>query len=83
MSITDKSEIIKVLESKLYEIKPALKDKVKTEDDMKEVWGLDSLDLVEFVARIEYHYKISIPDEDLQHFKSLNGIISYLQKKLK
>ena len=83
MSLTDQSEILKVLESKLYDIKPVLKDKVKVEDDMKEVWGLDSLDLVEFIARIEYHYKISIPDEDLSHFKSLTGIISYLQNKLK
>jgi acyl carrier protein len=40
--------------------------------------NLDSLDLVELVARIEQQYGLLIPDSDLQGFISLDAMADYL-----
>lgn len=40
--------------------------------------GLDSLDLVELVARIEQRYGLFIPDADLPQFISLDATLDYI-----
>ena len=45
-------------------------------------WQLDSLDLVEFVARIEQKFKIMIPDEDLPQLVSLAATEQYIRARL-
>ena len=42
---------------------------------------LDSLDLVELVARIEQHYGLLIPDSDLACFVSLEATANYVISK--
>lgn len=43
---------------------------------------LDSLDLVEFVARIEQEFKVLIPDTDLPQLVSLETTAAYLQARI-
>ena len=52
------------------------------ESDFRFDWQLDSLDLVEFVARIEQRFKIIIPDEDLPQFVSLAASEQYIRAHL-
>ena len=40
--------------------------------------GLDSLDVVEFVARVEEVYRVSVPDEDWQQLSTLDRIAEYV-----
>ena len=44
--------------------------------------NLDSLDLVELVARIEQRYGVKVPDIDLQLFQSLEATLHYLKARL-
>ncbi len=45
--------------------------------------NLDSLDLVELVARIEQRYGVKVPDVDLEQFLSLDATLQYLSARLK
>lgn len=78
----EKNKILEELRLKLNSVKPRLPLNFPPDDDFREVWALDSLDLVEFVARIEQHYKISIPDADLEKFTTLNRVVDYVSERL-
>lgn len=47
---------------------------------LKEVAALDSFVLIELIARIEDYFCISIPNEDVKQFKTLNDMVKYLEK---
>lgn len=82
MTIIKKDTMLHDLQLKLKQIKPNLPDNIPPDDHLKNAWGLDSMDLVEFVARIEYQYKIIIPDDALLQFYTLNNIMQYLDENL-
>ena len=78
----EQNEIIKKLRSELAIVKPKIAEEIKSADNFRDDWGLDSLELVEFVARIEQSFKLLIPDQDLKEMISLNTTAAYLQSKL-
>ena len=49
---------------------------------LKTVAALDSFVLIELIASIEDRFCISISNEDVKDFKTLNDMIHYLEKKL-
>ena len=75
-------EIINKLRLELSIVKPKIAGDIKNADNFRDDWGLDSLELVEFVARIEQSFKILIPDKDLKELYSLNVTAAYLQNKI-
>ncbi|MCC7507292.1 MAG: hypothetical protein IT259_18445 [Saprospiraceae bacterium] len=74
--------ILSTLRHELKSIKPKLPDNLPESSHFKNDWQLDSLELVEFVARIEQSFGILIPDEDLPDFISLEATTRYLQNRL-
>ncbi len=74
--------LIAKLRTELRGIKPLLPEDLASTDHFRNDWNLDSLELVEFVARIEQQYNIMIPDEDLSVLISLQASAVYLQSKL-
>jgi acyl carrier protein len=42
---------------------------------------LDSLDMADFLLRLEHHYKISIPHEEYPKLASLSAIEEYVREK--
>ncbi len=79
--MTDK-DILTQLRQELKTIKPKLPDDLPVQSHFKNDWNLDSLELVEFVARIEQDFSILIPDEDLPGFISLEATVQYVQNRL-
>jgi acyl carrier protein len=75
-------DIIQQLRFELSIVKPQIANDIKNTDNFRDDWGLDSLELVEFVARIEQIFRIMIPDKDLQELCSLNATVAYLQGKM-
>ncbi len=51
------------------------------EASMKEVLGLDSINLVDLVALIHYNYKIVVPAEDLPKLKTFNDLYDYIEQR--
>ncbi len=43
---------------------------------------LDSLDIVEFVANVEFILGIEVPDEDLETIPTLNLIVDYAMARM-
>ena len=76
------TDIIQQLRLELGIVKPQISHEIKNTDSFRDDWGLDSLELVEFVARIEQTFRIMIPDKDLQELYSLNATAAYLQSKM-
>ncbi len=75
-------KILLSLRQELKSIKPKLPDDLPVVSHFKNDWHLDSLELVEFVARIEQNFGILIPDEDLPDFISLEATTRYVQNRL-
>jgi acyl carrier protein len=75
-------DIIQQLRLELGIVKPQITNDIRDGDSFRDDWGLDSLELVEFVARIEQTFRIMIPDKDLQELRSLNATAAYLQGKM-
>jgi acyl carrier protein len=75
-------DIIQQLRFELSIVKPQIANDIKNTDNFRDDWGLDSLELVEFVARIEQTFRIMIPDKDLQELRSLDATAAYLQSKM-
>jgi acyl carrier protein len=76
--MTDRQAHLDFVRNELHSMKPRLPAgwtaAALYDDDL----DLDSLDLVELVARIEQRYGLLIPDEDLAGLVSLDATADYL-----
>ena len=54
-------------------------DKVKSEHNIMDDLGADSLDTVEIVMKVEEEYDITIPDEDVEEMKTVQDILDYVE----
>lgn len=50
--------------------------------DMLRKEGVDSLDLIDFYLKVEEHYQIKIPDQDVAELKTLDDYQKYISSKL-
>lgn len=78
----EQNEIIAQLRTTLHDVKPQISNAIRDADNFRDDWGLDSLELVEFVARIEQSFKMLIPDKDLPELYSLDATAAYLRNKM-
>ena len=53
-------------------------DAVTLEATLNDDLGADSLDAVELNMALEEAFEISIPDEELANFKTVNDIVTYI-----
>jgi acyl carrier protein len=78
MSLTDVSNTLDLLRAELRKVKDTLPADVDSGALLMTDLGLDSLDVVEFVARVEEVYRISVPDDDWQQLSTLDRIAKYV-----
>ena len=78
MEPTERDEVTVQLRADLCRIQPRLPRTWPNNSLFKADLGLDSLDLVEFVARVEQRYGMLIVDTDLPSFVSLDAIADYI-----
>jgi len=72
------SHIIERLRTHIEAMDVALAGPLEDESHFVEDLGLDSLDLVEFVARFEQEFDLFVPDEDLEGMVSLRATAEYV-----
>ncbi|HCA22033.1 MAG: acyl carrier protein [Eubacterium sp.] len=70
-----KAELIKQLKLKDVQVLP--------ESRFKEDLGADSIDTLQLLMTIEEKYGITIPDEKLATFATVQDIVDYLEKQTK
>ncbi|GHU54268.1 acyl carrier protein [Clostridia bacterium] len=57
-------------------------DDVKLESAIAEDLGADSLDVVDLVMAVEEEFDVSIPDEKVEHMKTVNDIVEFLKTSI-
>lgn len=55
-------------------------DSVSLESRLVEDLGADSIDAVELIMTVEDEFSIEISDEVLQNIKTVNDLVSYIEK---
>ncbi|MDD5291537.1 MAG: acyl carrier protein [Patescibacteria group bacterium] len=59
------------------------KEKVTPELSIIDNLGADSLDTVELIMDLEIEFKIEISDADAEKLRTIQDIISYIEKRLR
>jgi len=72
-----KNIIINTILTHFRDVKPKLEID-SNDSNFKEELGVDSLDMAEFVARIEQEYRIEIPDADWSQIATVNLMAEYI-----
>jgi len=75
-------EVLEFLESEARAIRPTLPAILSYNARFQADLAMDSLDLVELVARIEQRYCFHVPDEDLVRFTTFNTSVDYVLERL-
>jgi NADH dehydrogenase (ubiquinone) 1 alpha/beta subcomplex 1 len=73
-----KRKIISIMRS----IKPDIPETFESDAHWRNDLGLDSIHILEWVARIEQEFRIVIPDTQWQNLRSIHAMSEYLQKNL-
>ena len=55
-------------------------DKIEPSSKIKDDLGADSLDVLELLMDLEENFGITIPDEELGRFETVQDIVSFLEK---
>ena len=54
-------------------------DKMAMESDIAADLGADSLDVVELLMSIEDEFDVEIPDEEIEHIKTIGDLVKYIE----
>ena len=79
VAMDTKTRITKIIKEQLGVEESEVKLEARFVDDL----GADSLDTVEILMAIEEEFGIEIPDEDAENAKTVEDVISYINKHLK
>jgi len=66
------------LRAELATVRPDIAATAPQDALLKGELDVDSLDVLEFVARVEAAFGVVVPDEDWQHVASLRSLAEYL-----
>lgn len=78
----NREDLLEILEEELRAVNDEIPAVVEPDHHLEEAIGLDSLDVIEFVARIEYRYHVLVPDDDWQQLTTLDAIADYMLLRL-
>lgn len=70
-------EKVREMLAKQLNIKP---ETIRPESEVVKDLGADSLDVVELLISLEDSYGISVPEEDMENFKTVQDIVNMLEK---
>ena len=74
--------LIDQLRAELHDVNPDIAIDLAADRHLIDELGVDSLDLIEFVARIEYEHGFLVPDDDIDRLVTLDAIVAYMTEAL-
>jgi acyl carrier protein len=74
----DAASVLSVVRAELAVAAPDVPADAPADADLKYDLAVDSLSILELVARLEYHYSVTVPDDDWARLNSLNAIVDYV-----
>ena len=75
-----REEIIAHVNSLLAEEFEIEESEFAPDANLKETLGLDSINLVDLNALVQYHYKVTIPVEDLKLIQTFTDLYDYIEQ---
>ena len=79
---TTHDEMLDLLRAELHQVNAEIPRDLPTDRELIAELGLDSLDVVEFVARLEYRFRFVVPDDEWQQLATLDAIAAYALERL-
>ncbi len=77
-----REEIIEQVNSLLAEEFEVEASEFAPEANLKETLNLDSINLVDLIALVQFTYKITIPVEDLKQIQTFTNLYDYIEQHL-
>ena len=77
-----RQEIIEQVNNLLAEEFEVEQSEFAPEANLKETLGLDSINLVDLIALVQFTYKVTIPVEDLKTIQTFNDLYDYIEQHL-
>ncbi len=77
-----RNEIIEQVNSLLAEEFEIEQSEFTPEANLKETLNLDSINLVDLIALVQFTYKITIPVEELHTIQTFNDLYDYIEQHL-
>jgi acyl carrier protein len=81
---------MKTREEIIEQVNSLLAEEFETEDsnfapdaNLKDALNLDSINLVDLIALVQFTYKITIPVEDLKKIHTFNDLYDYIEQHQK
>lgn len=78
MASFNQRELIQVISERLDVSIDSVTPQASFLDDL----GADSLDVVELMMALEEKYNLEIPDADAEKIKTVQDVVSYIEKRL-
>ena len=75
-----REEIITQVNSLLAEEFEIEESEFAPEANLKDTLNLDSINLVDLIALVQFTYKITIPVEDLKKIQTFNDLYDYIEQ---
>ena len=75
-----REEIIAQVNSLLAEEFEIEESEFAPDANLKETLGLDSINLVDLIALVQFHYKVTIPVEDLKKIQTFTDLYDYIEQ---
>ena len=75
-----REEIIAQVNSLLAEEFEVEESEFAPDANLKETLSLDSINLVDLIALVQFNYKITIPVEDLKKIQTFNNLYDYIEE---
>ena len=75
-----REEIIEKVNSLLAEEFEVEESEFAPDANLKETLSLDSINLVDLIALVQFNYKITIPVEDLKKIQTFNNLYDYIEE---
>jgi acyl carrier protein len=72
-----RDEMLELLRSELRAVNGAAPADLPADKELVAELGVDSLDIVEFVARLEYRFRFIVPDDEWPRLATLDAIADY------
>ena len=73
-----REEIITKVNSLLAEEFEIEESEFAPEANLKDTLNLDSINLVDLIALVQFNYKVTIPVEDLKKIQTFNNLYDYI-----
>jgi len=77
-----REEIIEQVNNLLAEEFEVESSEFAPEANLKETLNLDSINLVDLIALVQFTYKITIPVEDLKKIQTFTNLYDYIEQHL-